>query len=171
MTVSIAGLPKARSNDVVYQYIKEPWYVTPKIPMLVFMLNVLNYINASWPVCKMYLREKKESYVQKSDFPFSFLSLFTILAIEHKISTDQIKIFLIKIILRWRNIKIFSSLHNICLGKVAEKSFNTSIFDLFQFIFTHALLMLASVLTYIRKNVHKFWHVHFFKKSYFFVTH
>ena len=52
--------------------------------------------------------------------------------------------FLSKIIKRL-NIKLFSLLHNIGLGKVAEKSFYTSMFDLFQFIFTHTLMMLASV--------------------------
>ena len=82
--------------------------------------------------------------MQKSDSPFSFLSLFIILAREHKISRDKVKVFLIKIIERC-NIKLVSSFHNICLGKVAEKSFYTSIFDLFQFIFTCTLLMLASV--------------------------
>ena len=67
--------------------------------MLVFMLNILNYITVSRAVCK----QKKESYVQKSDFPFSFLSLFIILEIEHKVSRNQIKIFLIKTIQRYKN--------------------------------------------------------------------
>ena len=103
--------------------------------MSVFMLNVLNYITVSRAVCKVYLRKKKESYIQKSNVPFSFLSLFIILPIEHKISRDQLKIFLMKIIERW-NIEISSSLRNIYLGKV---SFFTSIFDLFSvYIYTHA---------------------------------
>ena len=68
--------------------------------MSVFMLNVLNYITVRRAVSKVYLKWKKESHVQKSDFPFCFLSLFIILAIEHEISKYQIKIFLIKIIER-----------------------------------------------------------------------
>ena len=67
--------------------------------MLVFMLNILNYITVSRAVCK----QKNESYIQKSDFPFSFLSLFIILEIEHKVSRNQIKIFLIKTIQRYKN--------------------------------------------------------------------
>ena len=43
------------------------------------------------------LKIEKESYVQKSDFLFSFLSLFIILAIVHKILHDEMKIFLVKI--------------------------------------------------------------------------
>ena len=142
--VSITGLSRAHSDDVAYQDVKEPWYIIARSVMLVFMLNVLNYITLSRAVSKVCLRQKKESYLQKSDFPFSFLSLIIIPAIEHKISRDQIKIFLMKIVERL-NIKFFSLLHNICLGKVAGKSFYASIFDLFQFIFTCTLLMLASV--------------------------
>ena len=90
------------------------------------------------------LKIKKESFIQKSDFPFSFLTLFIILATEHKISGNQIKIFFYKNNEKY-NIKLFFSLHNICLGKVAEKSYHTSIFDLFQFIFKRTLLLLATV--------------------------
>ena len=39
--------------------------------------------------------EKRKLYTKKSDFPFALLSLFIILAIELKLSRDQIKIFLI----------------------------------------------------------------------------
>ena len=69
--------------------------------MSVFMLNVLNYITVSRPVCKMYLlRCEKERYIPKNDFPFSFLSLLIPLAIGHKTSIDKMKIFLLKIIER-----------------------------------------------------------------------
>ena len=67
--------------------------------MLVFMLNILIYITVSRAVCQ----QKKESYIQKSDFPFFFLSLFIILEIEQKVSRNQIKIFLIKTIQRYKN--------------------------------------------------------------------
>ena len=68
----------------------------------------------------MYLRLKKESYIQKMIFHFTF-SLFIILAIEHKVSRDQIKIVLIKIIER-SSINLSSSLHNIyILGKSSRK--------------------------------------------------
>ena len=45
----------------------------------------------------------------------------------------------------------------------------TIIFDLFQFIFTRTVLILASSQTDITKNVQKFWVTHLFqKKLYFF---
>ena len=89
---------RAHSDSVAYQDVKEPWHIIAKNAMLVSMLDILNYIPLSRAVCKVCLRSKKESYIQKSGFPFSFLSLFIILAMEQKISRDQIKIFLIKII-------------------------------------------------------------------------
>ena len=64
-------------------------------------------ITVSRAVRKVYLRQKKESYIQKQNgFPFSFLSLFTILAIEHKIWRDKKKKKkkkkqIMKIIERW----------------------------------------------------------------------
>ena len=46
----------------------------------------------------------------------------------------------------------------------------TIIFDLFQFIFTRTVLILASSQTDITKNVQKFWVTHLFqKKLYFFI--
>ena len=100
LTVSITGLPRAHSDGVASQDVKEPRYIIAKNAMSAFMLNVLNYITVSRAVCKVYLRYKEESCKQKSDFSFSFLSLFIILAIKHKISRDQMKIFLIKTIER-----------------------------------------------------------------------
>ena len=97
LTVSITGLPRAHSDRLVYL---EPRYIIAKDAMSVFMLNVLNYITASRAVCKVYLRQEKESYIQKCNFTFSFLCLFIILPTERKISRDQVKIFLIKIIER-----------------------------------------------------------------------
>ena len=143
LTVSITGLPRAHTNGVAYEDVKEPQHMIAKSAMSVFILNVLNYITVSRAVCEVYLKQKKKVINKNVIFHFSF-SLFIILAIEHKISRDQIKIFFTKITERG-NIKVYSSLHNICLGKVVEKSFYTSIFNLFQFIFTLALLMLASV--------------------------
>ena len=59
LAVSITGLPRAHSNGVAYQDVKEPRYIIAKKKkknaMSVFMLNVLNYITVSRPVCKMYL--------------------------------------------------------------------------------------------------------------------
>ena len=100
LTKSITGFPRTRSVGVAYQDVKEPWYLIAKNAMSVFMLNVLNYITVSRAVCKVYLKQKKESYIQKSDFPFFLLCLFIILAIEHKILRDQIKIFITKTIER-----------------------------------------------------------------------
>ena len=84
LTVSITGLPRAYSDGVAYQDVKKSRYIIAKNAMSVFMLNVLNYISVSRAVCKVLSRQKKESYIRKSDFPFFFLSLFIILAIEHK---------------------------------------------------------------------------------------
>ena len=123
-------------------------YATTNLGIL---LHKMQYPSSCWIFWIISLQveqslkcRKKKVIYKKSDFPHSFLSLFIILAIEHKISRDQIEIFLIEVIERW-NIKLFSSLHYICFGTVAEKSFYTSIFDLFQFISTRTLLMLASV--------------------------
>ena len=40
-------MPRAHSNAVAYQHVKEPRYIIAKNAMLVFMLNVLNYITVS----------------------------------------------------------------------------------------------------------------------------
>ena len=141
-TVSVTGLPRA-PNECSLPGCKG------KLGMFLQKMQchssswVFWIITVSRAVCKVYLRQKKESYIQKqNDFPFSFPSLFTILAIEHKIYRDKKKTNY----KNHRKVKnLFSSLHNICLGKVAEKSFYTSIFDHFQFIFTRTFLMLASV--------------------------
>ena len=42
----------AHSNDVAYQDVKEPRYIIAKNAMLVFMLNVLNYITVSRALSK-----------------------------------------------------------------------------------------------------------------------
>ena len=76
LTVSITGLQRPHSDGEAYEDVKKPRYIIVKNPMLVFMLNVRNYITVSRAVCKLYLRQKKENYIQKSDFPFSFLSLY-----------------------------------------------------------------------------------------------
>ena len=55
-TVSITGLPRSHSDGVDYYDIKEHHYIIPKIAILVFMLNVLNYITGSGAVCKVYLK-------------------------------------------------------------------------------------------------------------------
>ena len=83
--VSITGLTRAHSDSAAYQDVKELRYIITKNAMSVFMLNVWNYITVSKAVCKVYLRYEKESYIQKIDFPLSFLPLFIILATEHKI--------------------------------------------------------------------------------------
>ena len=93
LTVSITGFPKTHSDSVAYQDVKEPWYIIAKNAMLVFMLTVLKYIFVNRTVCNGH-RKKKVIY-KKSDFPFALLSLLIILAIEVKLSRDQIKIFLI----------------------------------------------------------------------------
>ena len=149
LMVSMTALPRAPNNGVAYQDVKEPLCIIAKNAILVFMLNILDYITVSRAVCKVY---------KKVIFHFSF-SLFIILAKEGKISRDHTKISLKEITERW-NIKLFSSLHNICRWKLTEKSFDTSIFDLFQFVFTPTFLIPD-----IRKNVHKFWHVRLFQKN------
>ena len=55
-TVSITGLSRAHSDGVAYQDVKEPRYVIAKNAMLVFMLNVLNYITVRRAVYKVLLR-------------------------------------------------------------------------------------------------------------------
>ena len=72
LTVSVTGLPRAHSNGVAYQDVKRPRHIIAKNAMLVFMPNVLNYIIVSRVVCKVYLRQKKESYIQKVIFHFPF---------------------------------------------------------------------------------------------------
>ena len=106
--------------------------------MSVFVLNVLNYINGSRAVRKVYLRYKKESYKQKSDlqFPFSFLSLFIILAIENKISRNQMKIFLLKIIERG-NIKLSSSLNTYAWEKW-QKNHSIQVYLIFFSLYLHS---------------------------------
>ena len=47
LTVSITGLPRAHSDGVAYQDVKERRYIIAKNAMSVFMLNVLNYITVS----------------------------------------------------------------------------------------------------------------------------
>ena len=54
--VSITGLSRAHSDDVAYQDVKEPWYIIARSVMLVFMLNVLNYITLGRAVSKVCLR-------------------------------------------------------------------------------------------------------------------
>ena len=93
LTVSITGFPKTHRDSVAYPDVKEPWYIIAKNAMLVFMLTVLKYIFVNRTVCNGH-RKKKVIY-KKSDFPFALLSLLIILAIEVKLSRDQIKIFLI----------------------------------------------------------------------------
>ena len=56
LPTSITGFPRAHSNGVAYQGVKEPRYIFPKTAMSVFILNVLNYISVSRAVCKVYLR-------------------------------------------------------------------------------------------------------------------
>ena len=52
LTVSITGFPRAHSDGVVYQDVKEPRYIIANNAMSVFMLNILNYITVSRAVCK-----------------------------------------------------------------------------------------------------------------------
>ena len=56
LTISIIGLPSTDNNGVASQKVKEPWYITGKIIMLAFLLNVLNYIIVNTAVCKAFLR-------------------------------------------------------------------------------------------------------------------
>ena len=56
LTVSITGLQRSHSDGVAYEDAKKPRYIIVKNPMLVFMLNVWNYITVSRAVCKVYLR-------------------------------------------------------------------------------------------------------------------
>ena len=165
LTVSITGLTRAHSDSAAYQDVKELRYIISKNTMSVCMLNVWNYITVSKAVCKVYLRYEKESYIQKSDVPLSFLALFIILATEYKYYTKNIpykvnrkvKYFLRCIIYVWEK---------------WQKSFYTSIFDFFQYIFTGTLLMLASVLTDIRKtSIHSEMYDFISKKLFFFITY
>ena len=56
LKVSINGLSRAHSTDVAYQDVKESRFIIAKNALLVFKLNVLNYITASRAVCKVCLR-------------------------------------------------------------------------------------------------------------------
>ena len=56
LMVSMTGLPKAYSDGVAYPDVKEPQYSIAKKTILVFILNVLNYVTVSRAVCKVYLK-------------------------------------------------------------------------------------------------------------------
>ena len=88
LTVSITRLPRAHSNGEAFQDVKKRRYIIAKNAMLVFILNILHYITIRKAVCKVYLRQKKIKLYTKSNFTFSFLSLFIILATEYKILRD-----------------------------------------------------------------------------------
>ena len=71
------GLPRAHSEGIAYQDVKEPWYIIAKNTMSFFMLNVLNYITVSRAVCKVYLKIEKDKVIHKKvifHFPFSLYS-------------------------------------------------------------------------------------------------
>ena len=127
LMVSITRLPRAHSDCVSYQDVKKTRYIIAKNAMSVFMLNILNYITGTRAACKVFLKWKKESYTQKSDFPFSFLSPIHNSSNSKQNFKSSNKNISHKIIGRWI-IKLFSSLRNICLGKVEEKSFCTSMY-------------------------------------------
>ena len=73
LTVSITGFPRAHSDGVTYQEVKEPRYIISKNAMTVFMMNVLNYINLSRAVCKVYLRKLR---TKKWFYIFGFLFIY-----------------------------------------------------------------------------------------------
>ena len=88
LTVWIIRLPRAHSNGEAFQDVKKPRYIIAKNSVLVFIMNILHYITIRKSVCKVYLRQKKIKLYTKSNFTFSFLSLFTILATEYKMLRD-----------------------------------------------------------------------------------
>ena len=88
LTVSTTRLSRAHRNSEAFQDVKKPRYIIAKNAMLVFILNILHYITIRKAVCKVYLRQKKIKLYTKSNFTFSFLSLFTILATEYKMLRD-----------------------------------------------------------------------------------
>ena len=56
LMVSITGFPRVQSDGVACQDVEELQYVIAKNAMLVFMLNVSNYITVNRGACKVYLR-------------------------------------------------------------------------------------------------------------------
>ena len=65
--------------------------------------------------------------------------------------------------------KLLSLLHNICLDREAQKSFFTSILDIFQFIFTRNILMLVPGQTDIRESIYKLNTPIFSQKKFIFL--
>ena len=56
LMVSITGFPRVESDGIACQDVEELLYVISKNAMLVFMLNVSNYITVNRGACKVYLR-------------------------------------------------------------------------------------------------------------------